>query len=689
MLRPVKMKQLVITLLAQDVDAVIKFLGRNGRMQFARMDEPPAEAAGTAGEKQTSPEKTDDRPPYMAALERLRKAADGVEVALPPEPFAATEPPSDSDIRLSFAVAGEIEKLERDTYETSLKQERLEHTISALSGFSGVDSPISSLKDLSFLNLRVGKIEPQKQEALKQGLGNRAVVIPLGENGGDILAVSSKKGRFALDSELAKQDFAPAALPEDVTGSPDDTLNELRAELRETAARLESIADEKKSFAAKHGDSIRALYASCLMAKVMDEVKSRFAATSSAFQIKGWVEASEAKPLARELSHLTDGRAAVRAFDPHEVARVAAGEEKIPVALRHGKFAKTFQPLVLSYGAPPYGSIDPTPITAFFFALLFAIMFGDVGQGAVLFLLGLLFGSAWGTAKFPGMKAYAGPLRIIGPLSMVTGLLYGGVFANETLLEKPTAAVTAFLADTAFGRALGIVETGRILNLMPDKDNIGKIFMFFGFTIAIGVILNSIGLILFVMNNLAMRRYEKAFFSRNGIAGICFFWYAVSIGIRAVLQKSGFTFTGVDAACLIVPVFFIVTGPLIGNLATAKRPLFPEGVFPFCMEGIVDILEIISGCISNTVSFLRVGAFALSHAILSFIIFTMAEKVGHTMLGGLWQNIIIIFGNVVIILLEAMIVAIQVVRLQYYEFFSKFFTETGTEFKPFRFNKAA
>jgi V/A-type H+-transporting ATPase subunit I len=385
---------------------------------------------------------------------------------------------------------------------------------------------------------------------------------------------------------------------------------------------------------------------------------------------------------------LTGGRAAIRAFDPHELADVVAGEEKIPVALKHGGFAKTFQPLVLSYGAPLYGTIDPTPITAFFFALLFAIMFGDVGQGAVLFILGLVFSSRWGGKKFPGMKAYAGPLKIIGPLSMLTGLLYGDVFANETLLERPTAAVTGFLAETGLGRALGIVETERILNLMPGKDNIGKIFMFFGFTVAIGIVINSIGLILSVMNNIAMRRYEKALFSRNGIAGICFFWYAVSIGARAVIQKNAFVFSNIDMACLVIPVFFIVTGPLIWNIAAAKRPLFPDGVFTFFMEGVVDIMETLSGFISNTVSFLRVGAFALSHAVLSFIIFTMGDKVGHATLGGLWQLIVFIFGNMIIITLEAMIVAIQVVRLQYYEFFSKFFTETGTEFKPFRFSKA-
>jgi V/A-type H+-transporting ATPase subunit I len=87
------------------------------------------------------------------------------------------------------------------------------------------------------------------------------------------------------------------------------------------------------------------------------------------------------------------------------------------------------------------------------------------------------------------------------------------------------------------------------------------------------------------------------------------------------------------------------------------------------------------------VSFLRVGAFALSHAVLSFIVFTLSEMVREAPVGPLFALIIMIFGNAVIIVLEGMIVAIQVVRLQYYEFFSKFFTETGVEFSPFRFRK--
>ena len=97
-------------------------------------------------------------------------------------------------------------------------------------------------------------------------------------------------------------------------------------------------------------------------------------------------------------------------------------------------------------------------------------------------------------------------------------------------------------------------------------------------------------------------------------------------------------------------------------------------------SAIVEIIEVISSYLSNTVSFLRVGAFALAHAVLGYIIEMMVEIVPPA--GGILVSII---GNGIVIVLEGMIVAIQVVRLQYYEFFSKFFSETGREFKPFSF----
>jgi V/A-type H+-transporting ATPase subunit I len=140
---------------------------------------------------------------------------------------------------------------------------------------------------------------------------------------------------------------------------------------------------------------------------------------------------------------------------------------------------------------------------------------------------------------------------------------------------------------------------------------------------------------------------------------------------------------------MLIPVLLIFFGPVIWKCIAREKPVLEHGIMTFIMEGFVEILDTASSFISNTVSFLRVGAFALSHAVLSYIVFSFSERLA-TAGGPLFSFsafFIMIFGNAVIIFLKGMIVAIQVVRLQYYEFFSKFFTGTGQEFTPFNFRK--
>jgi V/A-type H+-transporting ATPase subunit I len=264
---------------------------------------------------------------------------------------------------------------------------------------------------------------------------------------------------------------------------------------------------------------------------------------------------------------------------------------------------------------------------------------------------------------------------------MVMGCLAGSLFSNEHVLEGPTKAVLGFGM-----RILHIPGNppGKILHLMPESGSIDKLFYFFGFTIAVGVVLNSIGLIINICNQWTARKRDEALFSKTGISGLFFFRYAISIAVRIIL---GGRFMWFDLIGLIVPLLLIWFGKALYRLFTGKRPVLEHGVMVFAMEGIVEILETFSTYISNTVSFLRVGAFALSHAVLSFIVFTMADLVASNPGGTVFSLIIMLIGNAVIIVLEGMIVAIQVIRLQYYEFFSKFFTETGVKYEPFRFSR--
>jgi len=676
MIRPRKMKQIEMTVLTRDVDPVIEYLGRWGQMEFSGDTladggsfDSPGGSAGTAAHIREN-------------LNRLRSAAVYLTVDLPDEPEEDSALPGEAEERLIGTLTTTILGLSAKENEQLGEKKKLEETITEARAFSKLNAPFSELDQLSYLTLRVGRLDPRRQEGLREDLAGRAVIIPLDDTG-RVLAATSRKGRFAMDSALKKSSFTPIAIPEGYKGIPADLLTSLNDRIAVVEKELKEIDAKKENFKNEYSASLRKLTASCLMAQAVEELKRRLRGTRNVFVINGWVPADEVAVLVEELSRRTEGRAAIRSYNPEEMEDVVEGREKVPVALKHGSFVKGFEPVVLSYGAPLYGTLDPTPFVAFFFTLLFGIMFGDTGQGLVLLLLGFVLGSKSSHKFINSFKHFSIPLKAVGITSIIMGFLTGSFFTNEHILIRPTRVVLTFFMDILH---IPGNPPDRILQLMPEKDSLAKLFYFFGFTIAVGIILNSIGLLVNIANQISLKKYEKAFFARTGIAGLLLFWYALFIAVRIIM---GGRFETYDYAGLFVPVLLIFFGPVIWRLISGERPVLEHGLMVFIIEGFVELLESISGYISNTVSFLRVGAFALSHAVLSFIVFTLSSMVRHLAAGPLLSLFILILGNAIIILLEGMIVAIQVVRLQYYEFFSKFFTETGKIFAPFRFRKKA
>ena len=667
------MKRIELTVLSRDTDAVIEFLGRRALMQLSAEENsvsshvPEDAACGRIREK----------------LDKLASAASWLAVKLPSEPFETSHFPSEAEEVLTDTITQAVSTLISREHECREEKRKLEEALNEATAFANLNAPFSDLDQLSYLTLRLGRLDPKRQEDLRQNLSDRAVLIPLGDSGDRFLAATSRKGRFAMDSELKKMDFVPINIPEGFKGIPQELLSGLNGRLEKAARELEDMACQREQLREEYGGSLQSLTASYLMAGIAKQLKASLAATKNVYLLSGWVPADMVQTLVEELKKITEGRIAVRAYDPQELNRVKEGREKVPVSLKHGAFVKGFENLVFSYGAPLYGTIDPTPLVAFSFTVLFGIMFGDLGQGLVLFLLGLLAGTNGTLSRF---RNFSVPLVAVGISSMVMGFLNGSFFTNEQLLSGPIRALTGFLTGRPADRILVIMP-------LPEKGgSIVKLGYFFAFTIGVGVLLNSAGLIVNTVNQFSLRKYEKALFEKTGLAGILLFWYALFIAVRfagAMLKPEiSFGFYRFDIAGLVIPLLGITLGPAIWRLVNGKRPVFAEGFLVFAVEGFVEILETVSTYISNTVSFLRVGAFALSHAVLSYIVFRFSEAVHAVTAGTAFSFIILAFGNLVIILLEGMIVAIQVVRLQYYEFFSKFFTETGVEFSPFRFRKA-
>ena len=660
MARTAIMRLLELMVLKEDISKVIEYIGKAKCFQF---DSDLQESSSIS-----NPQKD-----IFDKLQLVRNYLDIKDVEDYGNDFSL---PTENDISRSQIILDAIDNLKKRETDATEEKKRIDDAYKEALSFANLKVPYSQLDHLSFLSLRIGKIDPSVFDELAFSVGTRGIIIPLGDDKSKILAASSKKGRFALDSELKKYGFVALEIPENFNGIPDDVLATMKNETEKAKETLDSIQQERKNFADTHKDELISLLRHYSVGMQVQAVQEKLESTQLVYRITGWIPLAQSRQVMNDLDELTEGRIAIRQFNPNEVPSVKSGREKVPVKLNHGKIVANFDRMIFSYGSPLYGTIDPTPFVAFFFTLLFGLMFGDAGQGLVFLILGILMTTKV-IKNFPVLGAGFGPIFIcIGISSTIMGILTGEFFGNGEILEPVSRFLKGLFGDTSHGP---------ILHLMPSASSIDKLFYFLLFTMGIGFIINSVGLVINIINNFSLGRIGKAIFSKTGICGTIFFWYVVYVAVKALVFKSPVgVFDFVVLGICLLGIFF--SEPLT-HLVEGHRPIMENGLVATLVEGIVELLEVVSSYLSNSVSFLRVGAFALAHAVLGYIIFTMTSLIqSNGGWGGTAGSIAVsIFGNLLVIVLEGMIVAIQVVRLQYYEFFSKFFTETGREFEPFEF----
>ena len=662
MAKTAEMKLLELMVLKNDISAVIEYIGKKENFQFqsklkdsAAKDAEGEESLNIDSHFYDSLSKAYTELGYDSSLAGIKDCS----------------APCDDDRKKAADIIAAYTDLKTRIADATDEAHKVNEAYKEAMAFSNLKVSYSELEHLSFLSLRIGRIPENQYEDLKYRLEGSAVVIKLGNDSSHILVASSKKGRFALDAELKNHNFVELEVPAEFKGVPESALKGLEQKKAEADKNLEELITEKSNFAETHQAQIEKLLGSFTIAVQIEDVTRRLESTELVYRITGWIPASETENYMKGLDELTEGRIAIRAYEPFEVPSVMSGKEQVPVKLKHGKFVKSFERMIFSYGSPVYGAIDPTPFVAVFFTILFGIMFGDFGQGLFFVLFGILM--LCNVIKVGGWNKFAPIFMAIGISSSIMGLLTGEFFGTETVLEPFAEWVT------------GLFGTPRapILKLMPSADpkSIYVMFGVFGVAVAIGFVINTCGLVLNIINNLGRKRYAEALLGKNGLAGAVFFWYVIALVLRIVLAKHAVA--AYDVIIILVSLFFAAFAEPFERVLNHEKPLFENGFGTYVISGAVELIEVVSGYLSNTVSFVRVGAFALSHAVLNFTILTLTEMVGGPRsIGGI---IVLIAGNALIIVLEGMIVAIQVIRLQYYEFFSKFFHETGKEFKPFRF----
>jgi len=673
----VSMRRVELLLLKSDIDAVLKYLGSQQCFQIIY----PDELDRMAHEKLAGVVESDQEKTIVGQLDDSQRKLDFIgaffgivasqnivaDVHLPDEEML-----SKIDI-LYERCATERTRLE----EQEAKVDQLAESIHEAKAFAGLSRPFDEFEKFSYVSIQVGRVAKDKIDSLAKALGTRAIIVPLDDEG-TILAASSRKGRFALETELSKVGFEKKSPPAGVQGVPSEAISALERAYGAEKFQLETLLNEKKGLAEQYGELWQKMVSSVRLKQALVLVERKLESTKWAYRLSGWVPADRVNRMNKDLLSMLGNRISIRIFDPHEQTS-KEGEtvvEEVPVLLKHNAFVSAFQGIVLSYGTPLYGDIDPTPLVAFFFTFLFSIMFGDLGQGMVIAVLGfaMLRAKRGFLARY---TKFAIAFISAGFGSMLMGLLDGSFFANDSILAPLERVLTGFFLGT---------PKDHFLQVMP-QSNISSMFYFFGFTLGVGVIINTTGLIINMINLIRRKEYGEAFFSKTGLAGSLLFWWAIGMALRIILGgKLGL----IDVVGLGVPLLALfLAEPLKAAVdrAQGKVPEEKLSMSGALIGGVVELLESVIYFASNSLSFLRVGAFALAHAVLSFVIFTMGDLVrGNSATGLAFDILIYLIGNSIIIFLEGLIVTIQVIRLQYYEFFSKFFTRTGKEFKPVSFS---
>ncbi|MDR0444266.1 MAG: V-type ATP synthase subunit I, partial [Treponema sp.] len=293
MIRPRRMKYIKLTVHKNDINAVLEYLGKNEAVHF-----PDSQEGG-------------DRPEIIRIeqnIDRLRNCAGYVGVRLSDEKEFLFIP-GENEQNLAEELLQKCEKLKMSEINAEQEKQRVSETYNEAKVFSKLNAPYIDLAHLSYLSLRVGRLDPFKQTELREKMGERAVIIPL-DTTGRFLAASSRKGRFSLDLELKKFSFEPIAIPEGYKGIPVDILSGLEQQLALLESELESIRQQKETIRNENHSDFEKYEASCLTALAIERIKSKFTSTANTYLLAGWTPQDMVEKITADISELSGGRVA-------------------------------------------------------------------------------------------------------------------------------------------------------------------------------------------------------------------------------------------------------------------------------------------------------------------------------------------------------------------------------------------
>ena len=587
-------------------------------------------ALSVLGEKQKKLKAFDTFGSYDAVVKEAAKLLSAASIK--PDPAAQECKMNLSEMEAFLKEASEsFSETVGNCSEIDKKIGQNEEYIKNLEPLLSVDTDLSALGDFEFISFRFGKLPKGGYKTLNTYLSDMNVVfVKTKEDEHSVwgLYFVPTEEKKKADEIFTSLYFERIAFPDKLSGTPGQMADALKEENAKLASERKKISESASSGLGKYRETLISLYETAKKRRAYSDVRNMAAHSDDYFYIVGWMSKKDAKALGAETENDPD----VALFYTEKPENLK-GIVSPPTKLRNNPVFKPFEMFVKMYGYPEYNEIDPTPVLAVTYILFFGMMFGDLGQSLVISLLGLYVG-------YKKNNDLAKILGIVGFSGAVFGVLYGSVFGLENIIH----------------------------GVLPPMENITTLLVG---TISMGAVVIIISMGINIFNLAKQKKTGELLFSHNGVSGLVFY---VSLLVFALSALGIINIPGTVPGILIaVTLVLMYLSEPLEKLADGEKNWFPEDKI-FFVQSLFEMVEVLLSYFSNTISFLRIGALAIAHVGMMKVVEVLAGG------GGAKTVIVYIIGNIFVMALEGMIVCIQVLRLEYYEMFSRYYHGGG---KPF------
>lgn len=449
-----------------------------------------------------------------------------------------------------------------------------------------------------------------------------------------------------IDAIYTSLHFERFYVPDEYVGTPDEVVEKIDRHIEKLSGEIAELDRGVAAEISAQGERLLAANAELVRYAKTFGVRKLAACTKhdehTFYILCGWIPESDAKKLRHEIDQ--DQMVYCLVEKDHSKLQSAP-----PTKLKNPGLLKPFEMYIQMYGLPSYHEMDPTWLVAITYSVLFGFMFGDVGQGLCLMIGGFLL---YRLKKIN----LAGIIACCGVFSTLFGFLFGSIFGFEEIIEahwlRPAEAMTQ----------------------LPFIGNLNTVFVV---AIALGMGIILLTMLLNIANSVRNHDLHGLLFSTNGVAGLVFY-AALVVTILLYMTGRALPATAVLVVMFVLPLLLLFFQEPLTELVERKTAKIEGGAVMFVVQGFFELFEVLLSYFSNTLSFVRVGAFAVSHAAMMQVVLMLAGAES-----GSINWLVVVLGNLFVCGMEGLIVGIQVLRLEYYELFSRFYSGTGRAFVPY------